>query len=141
MKVLEQTSTKVSAGSRVRVKSSSCVRSTLDTKCGVMPPLHSWRSASHTSNGPKSEPPMPMLTTCLNCLPVTPRLAPRRTASANSDSFLRDARTSDWMAAPAGETGAQRRVQHRTALRAVDGVAAKTSRRCAPAGRRPAPGR
>ncbi len=41
MKVFEHTITSVSAGSSVRVKSSNCVRSTFETKCGVMSPLHS----------------------------------------------------------------------------------------------------
>ncbi len=78
----------------LRIKSSSWVRSTFDTKCGVMPPLHSARSASQTSSGPKSEPPMPMFTTCLNLLPVTPSFLPERTAATKSTSFLRESRTS-----------------------------------------------
>ena len=63
---------RVSAGSTLRIRSSSWVRSTLETKCGVMPPLHSCRSDSHTKSGPRSEPPMPMFTTCVNRRPVLP---------------------------------------------------------------------
>ena len=39
--------------------------------------------------GPKSDPPMPTLTTCLNFLPVTPRAAPRRTALRDSSRAFR----------------------------------------------------
>src|SRR5258708_14679542 len=98
MKVLEHTMTKVSAGSSVRVRSSSCVRSTLDTKCGVMSPLHCARNASHTNKGPKSEPPMPMLTTCRNFLPVMPSFLPLRTEATTFLSFWREALTSALMA-------------------------------------------
>src|ERR1700722_1544127 len=97
--VFEHTITNVSAGSMLRLRSSSWVRSTFDTKCGVMPPLHSALSASHTSSGPKSDPPMPMFTTCLNGLPVIPSFLPERTAAAKSTSFLRDSRTSACTAA------------------------------------------
>ena len=45
----------------------------------------SLRSASHTSSGPRSDPPMPIFTTCLNFLPRHPALlaprAPRRRSS------------------------------------------------------------
>ncbi len=41
------------------------------------------RAAAHRipTSGPKSEPPMPMFTTCLNFLPVTPTFWPLRTAA------------------------------------------------------------
>ena len=42
---------------------------------------------------------MPTFTTCLNFLPVRPRVSPRRTAPTKSASFWRESRTSAWIAA------------------------------------------
>ncbi len=55
-------------------------------------------SASQTSLGPRSEPPMPMWTTVRNGLPVAPAMRPARTPSAKPRICARVASTS-------GETG------------------------------------
>ena len=80
--------------------------------------------------GPKSDPPMPMLTMWLKRRPVWPRLRPARTASAKAymrrrapAAGPRTARPATPKGAGAGARGA--RVQHGATFRGVDFIAAK----------------
>jgi hypothetical protein len=69
----------VSAGSRSRVVSTKSVPSTLETKRNVNARSLYARSASYAMTGPRSDPPMPMLTTLRIGLLVWPHHAPLRT--------------------------------------------------------------
>jgi len=122
-------------GSRVRAQSSSCVRSTLDTKCGVMRRSIRGERIAH-QQWAQIEPPMPMLTTCLNACRDSPLVA-RRTRRESDSSCATRALGLDRGARRNRER--QRRVQHRHGLRAVM-ASPRNMRRCAPAGRQPAPG-
>ena len=73
VKVFEATTNSVSAGSRSRTASCRSAPSTLETKRKSMSRCVYGRSASYAIFGPRSEPPMPMLTTVLIRLPVWPR--------------------------------------------------------------------
>ncbi len=95
VKVFEQTITSVRSGSSRASVSASSVPSTLDTKCTRGPeaalPLLSPRpsparcaSARHTMRGPRSEPPMPRLTTSVMVLPPWPFHSPLRTRCEKS---------------------------------------------------------
>ena len=68
--VFEETMKSVVAGSRSRVASAKSVASTLETKRNVMSRALYAFSASYAITGPRSEPPMPMLTTLRMRLPV-----------------------------------------------------------------------
>ena len=63
---------------------SSPAPSTLATKCSWIPRWANGLRASTAIRGPRSLPPMPMLTTCLNFSPDADRTSPLRTASAKS---------------------------------------------------------
>ena len=76
VKVFDSTVNSVVSASTFFSVSARCVPSTLDTKCTPMPGRQNGRSASVTMYGPRSEPPMPMLTTFWKVLPVCPRKAP-----------------------------------------------------------------
>ena len=54
------------------ITSSKCEGSTFDTKCKFCSPTLKSSKASHTSRGPRSEPPIPMLTMSLIFLPLNP---------------------------------------------------------------------
>ncbi len=82
--VLEATMNSVSAGSRSRTASCRSAPSTFDTKRNVRSRAVNGRSASYAIAGPRSEPPMPMLTTFRMRLPVWPVHSPERTRSANA---------------------------------------------------------
>ena len=68
--VFDATMNSVSAGSRSRTASCRSAPSTFDTKRNVSSRSVNARSASYAIAGPRSEPPMPMLTTFLMRLPV-----------------------------------------------------------------------
>ena len=72
VKVLDTTMNSVSAASRSRVASAMSVPSTLDTKRNCRSRWLKACSASYAMAGPRSEPPMPMLTTVRMRLPVVP---------------------------------------------------------------------
>ncbi|MNN32401.1 hypothetical protein D3C81_1461230 [compost metagenome] len=93
--VLEQMITSVRAGLRRTSVSASSVPSTLETKW-MRGPVWSPRCASarQTMRGPRSEPPMPMLTTSVMVWPVEPVQAPPRTRSEKSCMRQR----TSWMA-------------------------------------------
>ena len=82
VKVFEATMNSVVSGRQRFSTSPSAVPSTLETKCGVGPPPLNGVKASTAIAGPRSEPPMPILTTSANFCPVAPRRVPARTASA-----------------------------------------------------------
>ena len=68
--VSEEMMNSVSSGSRSRVASTKSVESTLDTNRNTRSRVASCRSASYAIAGPRSDPPMPTLTTFLIGLPV-----------------------------------------------------------------------
>jgi hypothetical protein len=70
VKVFDATRNSVVPGFTFFSVSAMCVPSTLDTKWEVMPGSLYGRRASVTMTGPRSEPPMPMLTTSVMALPV-----------------------------------------------------------------------
>ena len=82
--VFEATTKSVSAGSRSRVDSTKSAPSTLDTKRSVSRRSAYQRSASVAMAGPRSEPPIPRLTTLRMARPVKPVHAPLRTRPAKS---------------------------------------------------------
>ena len=82
VKVFEETIKSVSAGSRSRTASAKSVPSTLDTNRSVRLRSLLCRSAWQAITGPRSEPPMPMLTTARIGLPVWPVHRPARTSVA-----------------------------------------------------------
>jgi hypothetical protein len=65
VKVLEAMTNSVRRGSSRRATSAKCAPSTLETKC-VRGPSASAASARAAITGPRSEPPMPILTTSVN---------------------------------------------------------------------------
>jgi hypothetical protein len=77
VKVLEATMNSVRVGSSRRSTGVMSCPSTLETKCRRRPGWHQASSAGTAICGPRSEPPMPMLTTS-----VKPLLAVSRTCSA-----------------------------------------------------------
>ena len=68
--VLDATMKSVLSGSRLASVSARCVPSTFETKCARSPACQYGLSASLAITGPRSEPPMPMLTTSVMRLPV-----------------------------------------------------------------------
>ena len=126
---------KVVAASRSFSVSAICAPSTFDTKC-VRGPSWYGASASAAIAGPRSEPPMPILTMSVIFLPVAPRALPERTASANADmasstgmNLGHDIVAVDGEALALGRP--QRDMQHRAVLGDVDLVAGE--HRVAPA--------
>ena len=88
--------------------------------------------------GPRSDPPIPMLTTLRMRLPVWPFHSPLRTRSANLAILSSTAWTSGTTFLPVHQDRravrrAQRDVQHGAVLSDVDLARRETSRRCAPA--------
>jgi hypothetical protein len=77
--VLELTTNNVSAGSRSPVASRRSAPSTLDTNRKTRVRSESALRASYAMAGPRSDPPMPMLTTFRTGLPVWPFHSPDRT--------------------------------------------------------------
>ncbi len=83
VKVFETAITRVSSGSSPARAAAISAPSTLAAKRNSIFGS-SGLSASQTSRGPRSEPPMPMWTTARNARPVAPRIAPLRTPSAKA---------------------------------------------------------
>ena len=73
VKVLEATMTSVVFGSRRLSTGAMSWPSTLDTKWKLSPGWRNSSSASTAICGPRSEPPMPMLSTSVNCVPACAR--------------------------------------------------------------------
>ena len=93
VKVLETAMTRVVSGSRPVRAWTISAPSTLATKRRSIDGSRGF-SASHTSRGPRSEPPMPMCRMALKALPVAPRIVPSRTPSARARMRWRPASTS-----------------------------------------------
>ena len=74
--VLEAIKNKVSSADITFRHSAICVPSTLDTKCTCIPSTQKGFRASVTMTGPRSLPPMPMLTICLMGLSEYPFHSP-----------------------------------------------------------------
>ena len=83
--VFDEMMKSVSSGSRSRVASAKSFESTFETKRIVSPRSEYARSASYAIAGPRSEPPIPMLTTARMRLPVCPSHSPERTRSEKAD--------------------------------------------------------
>ena len=99
VKVLETTIKSVVSGSRPRVFSTKSEGSILDTKRAVMSVSAYGRSASYTITGPKSEPPIPILTMVFIDFPVMPFHLPERTRSQKAyilSSVRRTSATVSW---------------------------------------------
>ena len=91
--VFEHITTNVRSASRPCSACCTPSGSMLETKRHCKLAFTTGFSASHTKRGPKSLPPMPTLTTCVNVLPVAPQIVPLRTPLANSVIFFRSAAT------------------------------------------------
>ncbi len=92
--VLEQTMNRVVASGTASSVSPRLAPSTLATKCRVRWSATKGASARAAMAGPRSEPPMPMLTTSVKRWPLAALMAPPRTASAKAPIFSRSAATS-----------------------------------------------
>src|SRR5579883_1550369 len=128
VKVLEDTMTSVSAGSRSRVASTRSVGSMFDTNRNVMSRRAYQRRASYAITGPRSEPPMPMLMTLRIGRPVCPRHAPHtrgevRHPVEHGVHVGDDVPAVEHDRCPAGRP--QRHVEHGALLGRVDLVAAE----------------
>src|SRR5712691_6506138 len=120
--VFEATMKSVLAGSRCFTVSARCVPSTLETKCARNPSGQAQRIASQAITGPRSEPPMPMLTMSEIRLPVSPFHSPLRRRPVKSRQHRVDLRH-DVLAVDEDRfprAVAQRHVQDRAILGAVD---------------------
>ncbi len=113
VKVLDETMTRVRAGSRPATVSAKWAPSTFETKWR-RGPSRSGLSARAAMAGPRSEPPMPILTTSANA-PPAPEKRPARTCSAKARKRSSVPRTSS----PAGAGAPPRSAMCRTARRSV----------------------
>ena len=84
VKVFEATMKSVVSGSSPLVFWAMSVGSMFETNRAWMPASAYGSSAAEIMTGPRSEPPMPMLTTWVTFLPVTPFHSPLRTRSAKA---------------------------------------------------------
>jgi hypothetical protein len=112
--VLDATMNSVRSGSRSATVSARWVPSTLDTKWARIPGFQYGLSASVTITGPRSEPPIPMLTTSVIDLPVWPFHAPLRTRSVKSRIFASTALTWGMTSAPSTRIGRFERLRSAT---------------------------
>ena len=104
MNVFEATRKSVSAGFTARSVSARCVGSTFETKWHLIERFEYGVRATDAIAGPRSLPPMPMLTTCRILLPVNPRHFPVRTLIENSSILSRVLRTSGITSLPSTKT-------------------------------------
>ncbi|CAM5452567.1 hypothetical protein SAVIM40S_00387 [Streptomyces avidinii] len=130
VKVLEAMMNSVSAGSRSRTASCRSAPSTLETKRTVRSRSAKARRASYAMAGPRSEPPIPMLTTFLMRLPVKPVHAPDLTRLGEGRHLVEDGvhGGDDVLAVDLDDRVgrcAQGGVQHRPVLGRVDLLAAE----------------
>ena len=93
VKVLDATRKSVSSGSMSRTVSAKCVASTFETNAVRIERCENGARAIAAMQGPRSEPPMPMLTTLRTGLPLRPRHAPERTCSAKAAILSSTSRT------------------------------------------------
>ncbi len=111
VKVLLATVNSVVSGLTVFNVSARWVPSTLETKCARIPGFQYGRSASETINGPRSEPPMPMLTMSVMALPVWPRQVPECSDSVKRRILVSTAFTSGITSLPSTNTGVFERLR------------------------------
>ena len=128
--VLDATKKSVRAGSTSCRVSCRSAPSTLATKCIWIPRWAKGLRASTAMRGPRSLPPMPMLTTCLNFSPDADRTSPLRTASAKSSMRSRSrairGRTS-WPSTSKASVELERSAVWSTARPSVSLIAAPSS--------------
>ena len=103
--VFEATMNSVSSGSIPNVSSAKCVASTFETKAKRSLRSEKGFSAWYAIAGPRSEPPMPMLTMLRMGLPVWPFQLPERTLRENAAMRLRTRLTSGMTSLPSTNTG------------------------------------
>ena len=82
VKVLEETMNSVRAGLRLFSVSARCAPSTFEMKCVAMVSCAKGDSACAAMAGPRSDPPMPILTTAVKGLPSAAVMRPWRMSSA-----------------------------------------------------------
>ena len=117
VKVLDDTTTRVVAGSRPERARSASAPSTLAMNRAESPAAVDRRSASAAIFGPRNDPPIPMFTIVVSRSPVTPRHAPERTASVKSPIDSSTAATSaatSWPSTTSDPPGGIRRAMCRT---------------------------
>jgi len=108
VKVFDVTMNSVVAGSSPASARVRCSGSTFDTKATSTPSRRDTRgphNASHTSAGPRSEPPMPMFTTSRIGRPVAPSRNPARSCVASVRMRACVARTAGTTSVPSTRTG------------------------------------
>ncbi len=105
VKVLEEIINSVVSGFRSASVAPRWAPSTFDTKWTRGPPRANGRNALHTVNGPRSEPPIPMLTTWVKGLPVIPCIVPPLIASEKARTRSRMATTSGMTSCPSTQIG------------------------------------
>mmetsp|Transcript_11678 Transcript_11678/g.17487 ORF Transcript_11678/g.17487 Transcript_11678/m.17487 type:complete len:209 (+) Transcript_11678:1227-1853(+) len=103
--VLEAMRKRVVSASTSFSTSAMCVPSTLETKCTLRSRLQYGLSASVIMTGPRSEPPIPRLTTSVIVLPVNPFHSPERTDSTNTLILARTSFTSGITSLPSTRMG------------------------------------
>mmetsp|Transcript_47568 Transcript_47568/g.97269 ORF Transcript_47568/g.97269 Transcript_47568/m.97269 type:complete len:283 (-) Transcript_47568:172-1020(-) len=111
--VLEHTRKRVVSGSSPLSVSVTCVPSTLETNFTSSSVAYDL-SASVTMTGPRSEPPMPMLTACVNFLPVKPTRSPDRTWVTKERMRARTSLTAGMTSAPSTRIGVLERLRSAT---------------------------
>ena len=87
--VLEETINSVVSGSILFKTSAQAVPSIFEIKKQLISLAQYLRKASQAITGPKSDPPIPILTILVSFLPVCPLNCPRRTASENLRIFAK----------------------------------------------------
>ena len=111
VKVFDETMNKVRAGSSPRSVSPMSAPSTFETKwlrsCGGA----KGASARAAIAGPRSEPPMPMLTTSVIGWPSAPRTRPSRTSAAKLSIFSRAPMISGITSSPSTSTGSPEKLR------------------------------
>ena len=103
--VFDATTNMVVSGSRSTSAASSAALSMFDTKRTVRSVGARCRNALVAISGPRSEPPIPMLTTARMGFPVAPRHAPLRTWSATLAILASTAFTAGTTSSPSTTTG------------------------------------
>mmetsp|Transcript_18755 Transcript_18755/g.44506 ORF Transcript_18755/g.44506 Transcript_18755/m.44506 type:complete len:209 (-) Transcript_18755:185-811(-) len=121
--VLEATRKSVVSAGHCSSVSAMCEPSTFETKSTFMSRLLYDLSASVTMTGPRSLPPMPMLTTCVIGLPVKPFHTPPRTLSTKGLSLSSTAFTSGITSLPSTRIGVLARLRSATCSTARPSVA------------------
>ena len=123
VKVFDATMKSVRRGSSRDRVWTRCAPSTFETKCGLRSGRWNGFSASQTMSGPRSEPPMPMLTTSVIVSPLAPRHSPLRTLSEKRPIRSRTSRTPGITSSPPMRMGRPERLRSATCRTARFSVA------------------